>query len=442
MSAALPSHAPLSPAEDALRIARRGTLGLALGLGGFLAWACLAPLGQGVAAHGTVVVDGERKAVQSLHGGTVEKILVREGDVVARGQLLVQLETVEAEAQREIVLGQWLAARASEARLAAERLGRAKLTWPDDLAARKEEPAAREAMQLQQDLFATRRSELANRRKILAHEREALREQLVGLREVAKSYADQLVIASSEREDLRGLVEQGYLPRNRLFAAERGVSQLTAQRAASLAEIRRTEEALQENELKALQEAEGYRRDAETQLAAIATQAASLGEQLAALEIEVERGGVVAPVDGRVMALAIHTEGGVVAPAQLLMEIVPQRASWVVKAEFPPLLAERLAPGLPVDVRFATLDRAHTPVVAGRVVTVSADQQRDARTGEAHFAVSIAPAPEAEAQLHEAGLAVRPGMQAEVLVKTGERTLASYLAKPLRERLAGALTEE
>lgn len=442
MSAALHESPGLAPAEDALRIARRGVLALGIGLGAFLAWACFAPLGQGISASGTVVVAGERKAVQSLHGGSVERILVREGDLVAAGQLLVQLNTVEAEAQRDVVLGKWLTVRATEARLGAERLGRSRIEWPADLTARADAPGAGAAMQLQQDLFATRRSELANRSKIVAHEREALREQLAGLREVATSFITQLELSSKEREDLRGLVDQGYLPRNRLLTAERNVSQLTAQRASALAEIGRTEEALQENELRALQEKESYRRDAETQLTAVATEAANLADQLAALSFEVERGGVVAPADGRVMGLAVHTEGGVVAPLQLLMEIVPQQASWIVKAEFAPSLAERLTPGLPVDVRFATLERARTPVVTGRVATVSADQQRDARTGVAHFVVAIEPTPEAEQQLRAADLTVRPGMQADVIVKTGERTLASYLLKPLTERLAGALREE
>jgi protease secretion system membrane fusion protein len=441
MSEALVAAAPPSPADDALRVARRGAFGLALGLGGFLAFAALAPLGQGVAASGVVAVAGERKVVQALHGGAIEKLLVREGERVARGQLLIQLNTVQARAQEDVVLGQWIGARSAEARLVAERLGRAKIAWPEDLLALAAEPRAKEAMELQQALFETRRSELANRQQVIEHEKRALEEQLAGLREIEASFKTQLELQREEREELRSLVDQGYLPRNRLIAAERAVAQLTAQRASSIAEIGRSEQALHENALKRLQATEAFRREAETELSEVATRAANLTEQRKALAFEVESGGIVAPASGRVIGLEAHTEGGVLAPLQRVMEIVPERSAWVVQARFEPLLAERLAPGLAVDLRFATLERAHTPVIAGRVVTVSADQLRDERSGEAYFAVEIAPAPEAEGQLREAQLEIKPGMQVEAVVTTGERTLASYLLKPLRERLAAAFHE-
>lgn len=431
-----------APDADAAGIARLGLWLLALGLGGFFLWAGFAPLDRGVVGTGTVVVSGERKTVQSLAGGVIERILVREGDQVQQGQVVVQLNIIQAQSQLDVALGQWLSARAVEARLMAERLDRDSIDWFPDLLAKADDPRARAAMELQGYLFVTRRAELASRLQINQHEMTSLAEQLAGYQEIKRNHAVQLQYQQQELKGLRELAQEGYLPRNRLFEAERNAAQLGAQLASAISDIGRTRQAINESKLKALQQAQAFRSEAESQLTQVSAQTSSLTEQIKALDFEVRNGSVLAPAAGQVMGLAVHTVGGVAPAGQRLMDIVPQGSSWVVKAHFEPMMADRLKPGLPVDVRFGSLQRIQTPVITGNVTTVSADQLIDEHTGAPYFSVEVQVSPQDIIELRDAGLDIKPGMQAEVLVKTGERTLANYLMQPITERLVGAFKEE
>ncbi len=427
---------------DAASVARLGVWMLLIGFGGFLLWAFFAPLGQGIAGSGTVVVSGERKTVQSLPGGVVERILVHEGDLVANDQLLIQLNTVQAQSQLDVATGQWLTARSIEARLIAERLDQPRIDWPADLLAREADPRTRAGMELQDNLFATRRAELASRLQIIQHEQEALAEELEGYESIRQNQETQLKYQREELEGMRVLAKQGYIPRIKLFEAERSTAQLSSQLASTIADIGRTRQAVNESRLKALQQTQAFRSEAESQLTQVSAEVSALADRIKALEFEVQNGQIRAPAAGQVMGLTVHTEGGVVPAGQRLMDVVPQGADWVVKVQFPPLVADRLKPGLPVDVRFSSLQRIQTPVLEGEVTKVSPDQLIDPASGMAYFSAEVAVGPSVREELADAGLEVKPGMQVEVLVKTGERTLINYLMKPITERLVGALKEE
>jgi protease secretion system membrane fusion protein len=440
----VPAPQPPLPADirDATKTARRGMWIIAIGLGGFLVWAALAPLAQGVAGNGTVVVAGERKTVQALAGGSVDKILVREGDRVQAEQLLIQLNTVQAQAQLEVALGQWFSARANEARLNAERHGLEAVVWPEDLLKRSDDPRAKRNMELQGNLFATRRAELTNRQQILENQAASLQEQLQAYEQIKRHLETQLDYQRQELAGLRQLAAEGYVPRNRLFEAERNSAQLSAQLTSGISDIGKTRQSITESKLQALQLQQTFRIEAESQLAGIAAEASSLAERIKALEFEVTNAAIRAPVAGQVIGLAVHTEGGVIPAAQRLMDIVPLGSAWIVKAKFEPLVADRLKIGLPVNLRFSSLNSATLPVVEGKVLTVSGDQLLDEQTGEPYFAVEVEVGPEAVAKLLSHGLEVKPGMQTEVLVQTGERTLLKYLLSPLEKRIRGALKEE
>ncbi|MHA6495113.1 HlyD family type I secretion periplasmic adaptor subunit [Pseudomonas borbori] len=443
MTSTQPREVSISdPDVEAAGIARFGLWLLAIGFGGFLLWAGLAPLDQGVVGSGTVVVSGERKVVQSLSGGSIERILVREGEVVDQGQMLVQFNTIQAQSQLDVAQGQWFSARSIEARLIAERLARDSIDWPQDLLAKSTDARARAAMELQGHLFATRRAELASRLQILKHEEAALAEQLIGFNEIKRSHETQLRYQRQELEGLRELASEGYVPRNRQFEAERNAAQLGAQLASAISDIGRTRQAINETKLKALQQVQAFRSEAESQLAQVSAETAGLTERIKALDFEVQNGSIPAPIAGQVIGLEVHTVGGVAPAGQRLMEIVPQGSAWVIKAQFPPMMADRLKPGLPVDVRFSSLQRVNTPVITGEVAVVSADQLIDEHSRLPYFSVEVAVSPDAIIDLREAGLDVKPGMQTEVIVRTGERTLINYLMRPITERLVGAFKEE
>lgn len=430
------------PDVEARKIARIGVWCLLIGLGGFFLWAGLAPLDRGVVGSGTVVVAGERKTVQSRTGGIIDRILVREGDQVQQGQVLVQLNTVQARSQLDVAMGQWISARAVEERLMAERMDHKNIPWSQDLLARASDPRAKAAMELQGYLFATRRAELASRLQINQHEVDSLNQQLAGYEEIKRNHSAQLQFQQQSLKGMRELAGEGYLPRNRLFEAESTAAQLSAQLAATISDIGRTRQAINESRLKSLQQSQVFRSEAEAQLTQVSAQSSSLADQIKGLEFEVNSASIVAPVAGQVMSLVVHTVGGIAPASQRLMDIVPLGSSWVVKAQFPPMMADRLKPGLVVDLRFGSLQRVHTPVITGKVETVSADQLIDEHNNTPYFAVEVSVSPEEVAHLREMGLEIKPGMQAEVLVKTGERTLANYLMQPITERMAGALKEE
>lgn len=428
--------------DDATRVARFGLLVLLIGLGGFFLWASLAPLGSGMMGAGTVSVAGERKLVQSVLGGSIERILIREGEKVEQGQLLLQINTTQQQAERDVVLGQWLTARATEARLVAERLDHDDIQWPPDMMMLASDPRTQAAMQLQTNLFRTRRAEQQNQMQILRHEQASLSEQLAGYEEIKINQDSQLSFQRRELEGLRSLAKDGYVPRNRLFEAERSAAQLGSQRASAISDIGRTRQALNESKLKLLQQTQAFRSEVESQLTQVSGDASTLADRYKALDFEVRNGSVVAPVAGQVMELAVHTVGGVVPAGQKLMEIVPIGSPWIVKARFPTKLIERLRPGLMVEMRFTSLDVTVQPVVEGKVATVSADQQIDEATKEPYVAVTVEVSAETVAELLKAGLNVKPGMQAEIIIKTGERTLLAYLMKPLTQRLRAAFREE
>lgn len=435
-----------SPRADAVRdatgTARIGLWIIAIGLGGFFLWASLAPLAQGIAGNGTVVVAGERKTVQSLSGGAINKILVREGDHVSEGQLLLQLNTVQAQSQLDVALGQWFSASCVEARLAAESQTLDSIPWPQELLRRSSDPRAKADMTQQTTMFETRRAELESRLQIMHNASESLQEQLASYKEIKKHLETQLSFQHKELEGLRALAAEGYVPRNRLFEAERNASQISAQLTSGIADIGKTRQAINDSKLQILQLRQAFRIDAEAQLTAASNEASGLAERIKALEFEVNNASIRAPVSGQVIGLSVHTVGGVIPPAQRLMDIVPKGSAWIIKARFDPMVADRLKPGLPVNLRFSSLTSATLPVVLGQVLNVSPDQLLDEQSRMPYFSVEVEVGTEAVAELLAHDLDVKPGMQAEVMVQTGERTFMNYLLKPLAQRLRGAMTEE
>lgn len=439
---ALQTYDSAPASTDASSSARRGIWLLGIAFGGFLLWAFLAPLDQGVVGNGTVVVSGERKSVQSLTGGVVEQILVSDGDRVTQGQLLIQLNTIRAQSQLDVTMGKLISARSIEARLVAERLNRATIEWPADLQALTGDPRAQAAMALQTNLFATRKAELNSRLQIVDHEIASLNQQLKAYEEVKRNYDAQMQFQREELNGLRDLASDGYVPRNKLFEAERNTAQMAGQIASGIADVGRTRQLINESRLKALQQEQEFRSDAETQLSQVSAEASSYADQINALKFEVDNGAIRAPVSGQVLGLAVHTVGGVAPPSQSLMEVVPLNAPLGISARFEPIMANKLQPGLPVHVHFTALQRVDTPTITGTVVNVSADQLINEQTKQPYFSAKVELPADTVDKLAAAGLPVKPGMLADVTVVTGERTLMNYLMKPLRERLLSAFKEE
>lgn len=421
------------------RARRWGWLLVIAGFGGFMAWAALAPLDAGVAAPGTVVVSGNRKAVQPLVGGKIAELAVREGDAVRAGQVLVRLDDTQARSQLDVARGQWFTASAVEARLVAERLEHAQIEFPAALREAHADPRAVAAMALQRELFATRKRALASELAILGESIRGLEAQLRGVEASSQARRTQVGLLREEIARQRELVEEGFYPRNRLSEQERALAALNAAIAEDAGNVGRIRQQIAEARSRIVARENQQRQEVESQLTEVQRDAGALASRIDALEFDLRNTRIAAPADGLVVGLAVHTVGGVVGVGNPLMEIVPADEPLKIDAQIPPHLIDHVRAGLEVDILFPAFNRATTPNVAGRVLQVSADVLVDPQRDIQYFKAVVEVTAEGMAKLrqHE----IRAGMPAEVFVRTGERTLLNYLVKPLTDRLKGALTE-
>lgn len=394
----LPPAAAAGPDADPAKPARLGLLILLIGFGGFLLWALLAPLDSGVPAGGVISVESQRKTVQHLSGGIVEKIAVREGDEVKAGQTLVVLNSTQARANLGIIRAQYLGARAVENRLMAEYLNRESIQFDKDLLEARRDPQVAEILDVQAKLFATRRASQHKEAAVLRESAAALEPQLQGMRDLAK---------------------EGYVPRNKMLDTER-----------AHAEIR----------LRILQQEQEYRKQVETQLGEAQKEASAQHDRLLAAQEELARTEIKAPVDGYVVALSVHTVGGIVAPGGHILDLVPRGEPLIVEAQVPVHLIDHVKVGIDADLRFSAFNQKTTPVIQGKVSTVSADRLTDPATRMPYYLVRIAVSPEEMKKLGSHNHVV-PGMPVEVIVKGESRTLMNYLLKPLADRVATSLKE-
>ena len=419
---------------------RIGLWVLAAGFGGFLLWAALAPLDEGVPAAGTVAIDTKRKAVQHLSGGIVQEVLVREGDEVQEGQLLIRLDSAVARANHESVRQRQLGLRAMQVRLLAEQSGRATITFHPDLVAASTDPLIRQQMQNQEQLFMTRRS-------LLRSDLQSIEESIQGQEGLLQAYkgmlenrSSQLRLINEELGHLRGLVKEGYAPRNRQLEMERMVADSSTAIADLQGNTVRARRAIGELRQRALSRQQEYRKEVETQLADVSREVLSDNEKLRAVTDDLARTEIKAPAGGQVVGLVAQTVGGVVQPGQKLMDIVPKDAPLLLEAHVAPHLIDRVHTDLPVDVRFSSF--AHSPqlVVDGKVVSISADLLTEPQTNVSYYLARVEVTPEGLQRLGKRQL--QPGMPVEVIFKTGERSMLTYLLHPLTKRLAASMTEE
>lgn len=428
-------------ANDTAKPTRIGLWVLLAGLGGFILWAAFAPLDEGVPSHGQVAIDTKRKAVQHLSGGIVKEVLVGEGSKVTEGQVLVRLDEATTRANYETTRQRYLGYRAIQGRLQAEQNGAATITWhPDLVQAASQDPVIKTQMQTQEQLFRASRASLAA-------DMQAFNESIQGQQALIQSYQSmvasrrsQASLLGEELNQTRGLVKDGYAPRNRQLELERMLAESNASMAELQGNTMRAHSSIAELRQKSIARQQEYRKEVETQLTDVSREVESEEGKFAALRNDLQRVEIRSPAAGQVVGLAIQTVGGVVSPGQKLMDIVPENETLLLETRVPPHLIDAVRAGLPVDVRFNAF--AHSPqlVVDGKVVSVSGDLITEQQTNQQYYLARIALTPEAYKKLGKRQL--QPGMPVEVVLKTGERSLLMYLLHPLTKRIASAMKEE
>lgn len=404
------------------------------------AWIALAPLDEGVPAGAQVVVDTRPKPIQHQQGGVVLDILVGEGDRVRAGQTLLRMDTAATAAVHESVRQRYYALRAAQGRLQAERNGLGRISWHADLQPATPNPLAQVHMDNQSALLASRRQALDAELRGLTDSQQAQQATLASATAMLSSRQQQLGLLREELDNTRPLVQEGYAPRNRLLELQRQLAEADAMIAELKGQRERSQSALAEIGQRRLQRQSEFQRDVHLQLSEVLRDVDAEAQRLRAAEQDMQRTEIRSPVDGHVIGLAVQSPGSVVQPAQKLMDIVPQDEGLLIEARVPPHLADRIRNGQAVDVRFAAF--AHTPqlVVQGEVVSVSADAIQDPQAQTSFFLARVSLTAQALEVLGERRLI--PGLPAEVVFTTGERSLLSYWLHPLSKRLAESMKEE
>ncbi|WP_233983297.1 HlyD family type I secretion periplasmic adaptor subunit [Pectobacterium versatile] len=426
--------------RDEKRAVRLGWLLVLAGFGGFLLWALFAPLDKGVMVNGSVVISGNRKVVQHNQGGIVDKIQVKDGDRVEAGQVLLTLNEVDARSASEGLDGQYLQLVAREGRLLAEQQRLSDMVMTPRLQPLAEKSEMRVITALQRDLLHSRQQSLKLEAEGMRSSIAGMEASLSALRQVMTSKQKQRETLEQQLQGLRSLAAENYVPRNKMLENERLLAQLNGDIAQLAGDINRTRRDIEQQTLLIAQRQQEYDKEVNSELADVRALLSDVGSKKEKADFNLANIQMRAPVSGTVVGLKVFTEGGVIAPGQTLLEIVPDDQPLFVDARLPVELVDKVWPGLPVELQFVAFNQSTTPRVAGTVELLSADRLLDERDGSPYYSLRV--------QVDEAGkralegLEVKPGMPVQGFVRTGERSFVNYLFKPLMDRLHLALTEE
>jgi protease secretion system membrane fusion protein len=427
--------------SDTRAVARTGLLVLAVGFGGFLLWAGLAPLDEGVPTMGTVTLDTKRKTVQHLSGGIVKEVLVQEGQQVKEGETMLRLEAAVAKANYEAVRQRYLGFRAMQSRLFAEQTGRDVIDFHPDVKAAIDDPLIKQQVNTQQQLIQARRAALSADLQGIEESSQGLREQLGSYQNILVQRRNQLSLLTEELTNTRGMVKEGYAPRNRQLELERMVAESNAAIADLMGNSLRVSRQVAELSQRSMARKQEYRKEIESQLADVTREVQSDAEKFVAVTADLSRMEIKSPANGQVVGLTVQTVGAVLQPGQKLLDVVPDNQTLLLEAHIPPHLIDKVQAGLSADIRFNSF--AHSPqlVVEGKVMSVSGDLLSDPQ--QPQFVYYLARVQVTSSGMKTLGARqMQPGMPVEVVIKTGERSLLTYLMHPLTKRMAASMKEE
>jgi HlyD family secretion protein len=401
----------------------------------FLGWAAFVPLDAGVNAVGQIAVSGNRQTVQHKDGGVVNAINVREGQHVTAGQVLIELSAPELKASERALTSDYLTLLAQRARLLAERTGQRDFAAPPEFATLS--PADREianqVLQLQRSEMRARSGAVSAQQSVLGQRAQQLVQQQGGYVKQRQALEEQQRLIGEELAGLRSVAEKGFASMNRVRALERAQADLQGQEAQMTAEYARAGEGIGEAKMQSLSVSRDRLEQVESDLKDTQSKISEVLPKLVATREQLEHSQVRAPATGQVVGLQVFTVGGVVAPGQKLMDIVPDGKELVIQAQLKPTDADDAFPGQKAQVRFLSVHNRSLPLFSGTVRTVSADSFTDEKTGHTYFRTEIV-VPEAELNRVRSVLGqgeLRPGLPVEAVLKVRSRTALQYLIDPL-----------
>jgi HlyD family secretion protein len=407
---------------------------------GLILWAAIAPIAGAVVATGVVRVQDNSKVLKTREGGIVRQILVREGQPVRRGQVLLRLDPVQVQANVDVWQAQYDSALADVARYQAMLGNSSGVDFPQELLSRQADPRVAALIVGQRALFTSDMMLYRSQASVLRGQAAQLQTQIQGLRAQASATDMQSATIVDELSGVRELNSLGYAPKTRVLALERNRAQLRGQRGSLTAEIARAQQAIGNISIQLVQLEQKRADDAATGIRAAQDKLTEAAPKLRATAQSLAQTVVRAPVDGRVFGLTQFTEGGVVQTGEQLLQVVPSGTPLIIAARVDPKDIGRLTTGLKAEVHLSAYKPRTTPPVDGVVTLVSADAVTDQQTGQSHYVVEVSVDASEVAQLGN-GVHLAPGMQAQVNIVTGSRTILDYLLAPFTEGVRTALRE-
>lgn len=405
----------------------------------FSYWSFVAPLESGAVAPGKIVVDNNRKTIQHLDGGIIENINVKDGDVVQQGDILITLDQTEVTMERNRLYAEWLSLLATNARLNTEYTEGQKINFPEIFFAEEFKERKAEYIQIQRNLMDSRQQTQKNEISIYQQKKAQLSEQISGLNKQARAGEKRLALLQEEINDLQTLKKKEYIAKTILLERSREHAEVLAE----IAQLKSSSAGLQikigETGLEVLQIQKEFKQDVSNSIGKTRAEIFDAEDRLRSIDKRLKRTSITAPSNGVVFNSQIHTLGGIIPAGATIMEIVPNQARLLVEAEASPLDIESIHTGDSANIRFSSLSSRTTPLLKGTVEFVAADSHENNARKDVYIVRVLIGKQELE-KLD--GIGLLPGMPVEVLILKGERTLISYLTKPLTTALFRGLKED
>lgn len=402
-------------------------------------WGYFAPIDSAALAPGYVTVKSHRKTVQHLDGGIVSELLAKDGDIVHEGDVLLRLDGSEVKAQLEILRGQHITLSAQLARLIAERDELKQIKFPDDLQDLSDRHIV-DARNGETQIFNARENTYQGEISVLKQRVSQLASKTKGLQGQRSSKEVLLASFGEEVHDLKELLAEGFANKQRLRDIERSHATHTGDVASLNSEIASNEIEIGETKLQILQLQKKFQEDVASELGKVQAELYDVNQRFVAATDKVSRIDIKAPANGRVLGLSVHTLGGVIAPGHPILDIVPQKEELIIDAQVSAIDIDKVRVGLLAEVRFSAFKQALTAKMEGKVINLSADRIVDEKTGAPYYQAVIELTPDSYSKLGD--LELVPGMPAEVLINTGERTVFEYLMQPITNAFARAFIED
>jgi HlyD family secretion protein len=431
--------------DDTLRlepqIRRRILTGLLMAtalVGGLGGWGALASISSAIVAPGIVVVEGSDKKVQHPTGGVIGAILVKSGDVVQAGDVLLKLDPTQARASLGIVTAEQTQLEARQARLHAERDAASQITFPEGYMERS--PEARAIAASEQRLFEARRSSTAGQKSQLKERIGQLRNEVEGINSQLTAKKTEVALMTDELGRIQGMREKNLVPVTRELSSERDLSHLKGEQGSLISSIAKAEGQISETTVQILSLDQAMLTDTMKDLRETETRLGELAERRNAAQDQVNRIDIKAPRSGIVHDMQVHTIGGVIGPAETLMTIVPNDEKLAIEIRLAPTDRDQVQIGQKAHLRFSAFNQRQTPDFTGEVTEIASELTREPQTGVSYYTAHLAVS---EDRREEAmNLKLVPGMPVETFMETGQRTALSYFMKPFRDQMERAFKEE